>query len=321
MRERLKNSLNKLPVLLVATLLTIVTLAAQSLDVPDWQTAAGGKLSFEVASVKPTKLMRPPNFPLDSGNAVAAGGRFSAVMPLLVYIFFAYKVDGNGDQARTALSQMPKDVTAGLFEIEARAGGNATKDQMRLMMQSLLAERFKLGIHFETREVSAMALTLDKPGKLGPKLRPHSEGPPCPDYKGIDPASRPEPPKPGDPFPPQCDVSQLQPKPDGTTRSGSRNTTPQLLARDITTLGFMSGEVDKPVVDRTGLSDRFDYVLEWSGLSFGPPPPGAAAPPPTDAAGTTFLQAVREQLGLKLVLTRAPVRTLVIDHVEMPSEN
>jgi uncharacterized protein (TIGR03435 family) len=301
--------------------LAIATVGAQSLDVPDWQTAAGGKLSFEVASVKPSKSFRSPNFPLDSGNAVAQGGRFSAVMPLSIFIFFAYKVDGTGDQARTVLAQMPKEVTTGLFEIEARAAGNATKDQMRLMMQSLLADRFNLRVHFDTREVPAMALTLDKPGKLGPKLRPHSEGPPCPEYKSFDPAARPEPPKPNDVFPQRCDVNELQSKPGGTARLGTRNTTPQLLARDITTVGFMSGEVDKPVVDRTGLNDRFDYVLEWSGLSFGPLPPGAAAPAPTDNPGTTFLQAVREQLGLKLVPTRAPIRTLVIDHVERPSEN
>jgi uncharacterized protein (TIGR03435 family) len=216
---------------------------------------------------------------------------------------------------------MPKEVSAGLFEIEARAAGNATKDQMRLMMQSLLADRFNLKVHFETREVSALALTLDKPGKLGPKLRPHSEGPPCTDYKTMDPSARPEPPKPGDPFPAQCDVSTLTSNPGGTARTGSLNTTPQLIARDITTLGLMSGEVDKPVVDQTGLNDRFDYVLEWTGMSLGPLPPGAVSPPPSGTPGPTFLQAVREQLGLKLVPARASVRTLIIDHVEMPSPN
>src|ERR1035441_7466177 len=56
---------------------------------------------------------------------------------------------------------------------------NPSKDQMRLMMQSLLAERFKLAVHFETHDVPVMALVLVEPGKLGFRLRPHSQGPPC----------------------------------------------------------------------------------------------------------------------------------------------
>jgi bla regulator protein BlaR1 len=300
----------------VAASLAVAVLRAQSPEVPDWQTAAGGKLSFEVASVKPSKSFRPPAFPLDSGNAVTQGGRFSAGMRLLTYITFAYKLDAIGEQSRAIIAQLPKALSMDFyFEIEARASGNVTKDQMRLMMQSLLADRFKLAVHFENPEVPVMALTLDKPGKLGPKLHPHSEGPPCPDY------SLPEPAKPGDVFPTQCDINQLTFN-NGTIRAGSRNTTPALLARDISSMGSLSGEVDKPVVDRTGLNERVDYILEWNGRPPGmpPPPPGAAAAAP-DTPGTTFLQAVREQLGLKLVPSRAPIRTIVIDHVEMPSEN
>jgi bla regulator protein BlaR1 len=75
-------------------------------------------------------------------------------------------------------------------------------------------------------------------------------------------------------------------------------------------------------VDRTGLSRTFDYTIEWSGQLPGPlPPAGAVAPPPPDTLGKTFLQAVREQLGLKLTPSRATIRTIVIDHVERPSEN
>jgi uncharacterized protein (TIGR03435 family) len=277
-------------------------------------------LSFDVASVKPSKVPRPPTFPLDTGNAVAPGGRFSAGFPLITYILFAYKVHATTEQTRALPAQMPKWASTDFFQIEARADGNATKDQMRLMMQSLLVERFKLAVHFENSEVPVLALTLDRPGKLGPNLHPHSEGPPCADFKGFDPASRPEPPKPGDVFPAQCDVSQLMYR-DGKSRTGSRNTTPQLLARDISNLGSMSGEVDKPVVDKTGLSEKLDYVLEWNGQMLDFTLPGAAPPPPSDTPGTTFLEAVRQQLGLKLVPARAEVRTIVIDHVEEPSEN
>jgi uncharacterized protein (TIGR03435 family) len=74
-------------------------------------------------------------------------------------------------------------------------------------------------------------------------------------------------------------------------------------------------------VDRTDLNGTFDYVIEWAGPLSGPSPTGPAAVTPPDPLGTTFLQALREQLGLKLVPTRAPIRTIVIDHVEKPSEN
>jgi beta-lactamase regulating signal transducer with metallopeptidase domain len=150
-------------------------------DESDWQAEAGGKMAFEVASVKPTRTPKLPSFPLDDRNAKPPGGRFAASFPLWIYISFAYKLSPNEEERRAGMAQLAKVIGTDLYEIEARAEGNPTKDQMRLMMQSLLADRFKLKVHFESQEVPVFALTLVKPGKLGPKLRPHSEGPPCPD--------------------------------------------------------------------------------------------------------------------------------------------
>lgn len=141
--------------------------SAQSPDVPEWQIAAGGKIAFEVASVKPSKDFKLPNFDLSTGNSVAPGGRFYAGFRLMDFITFAYKLQLTDEQRRTALAQIPKRVNTDFYVIEARAAGNATKDQMRLMMQSLLAERFQLAVHFETREGPVLALTLDNPGELG----------------------------------------------------------------------------------------------------------------------------------------------------------
>ncbi|HTW66776.1 MAG TPA: TIGR03435 family protein [Bryobacteraceae bacterium] len=158
------------------------------------------------------------------------GGRFSNSAPLWAYIGFAYKIDGLPSEERLP-AQLPKWANEN-YVIEAIAEGNPAKDQMRLMMRSLLADRFKLRVHFETREGPVLALTLVTPGKLGPKLRPHSEGPPCPDsFEMISPLKTPQP--------------------------------------------------------------------------TGPP----------------FLDAVRQQLGLKLARSRGELRTLIIDHVERPSEN
>jgi uncharacterized protein (TIGR03435 family) len=75
----------------------------------------------------------------------------------------------------------------------------------------------------------------------------------------------------------------------------------------------------RPVVDRTGITDRIDYRLEWTPESNGPGQNGAEVQ--LDPHPVTWIDAVREQLGLKLESTKAPVQTLVIDHIERPSEN
>lgn len=276
--------------LLIGLALTPLLAVSQT---PAWQTAAGGKMSFEVASVKPSKpgTFTSPNFPLDTSDAYATtGGRFSADFPLSVYIGFAYKLNLTREQRESMLAHLPKWVSTDNFTIQAKAEGNPTKDQMRLMIQSLLADRFKLAVHFETEQVSIFALTLAKPGKLGPNLRPHAEGPPC---DGADPEV----------FPPVCDNYELEGK-GGRDLGGARNTTLDLLAGALP--GF--GRLGRPVVNQTGLTGRYDFKLEWT-------------PETPDAEGPPFLEALREQLGLKLESTKGPVQTLIIDHVDRPSEN
>ena len=287
---------------------------AQGVTIPEWQTAAGGKLSFDVASIRPTKPgeFTPPNFPLSSDNAYAeTAGLFNADFPLSVYIEFAYKFLPSNEQREAMLAHLPKWVGTENFEIHARAAGNPTKDQMRLMMQSLLAERFKLTIHFEVKEFPVLAMVLEKPGKTGPKLRPHSEGPPCPDPKApIAPTGT-------DVFPPICDAYMADfPVVGHPMKLGSRNTTMDLIASSLPTVE----DLGLPVVDQTGLTGKYDFVLEWT-----PEPKGdASSPPPTtvdDSQKTSFQQALKEQLGLKLKTAIAPLSVAVVDHVERPSEN
>ena len=306
---------------LILLLAAAAVLRAQSPDVPDWQKAAGGKMAFDIASVKPTNRPELPSFPLDTGNAKPAGGRFSASFDLGSYINFAYKLELF--QGRALSAKLPKWATTDMYEIQAKAEGNPTKDQMRLMMQSLLADRFKLKVHFETQEGPVFALTLVKPGQRGPKLIPHDQGPPCPDsYTELKPF---EPLSDKDVFPPMCGYAMMWFKPGGITLAGSRDSTPEYLAVAIAANGSFAGEVDKPVVDRTGLSGRFDFAIEYArdparGIFLGPGPPKTDAPP-GDLQGPTFLEAVRKQLGLKLVPDKGMVETLVVDHVEKPSEN
>lgn len=275
-------------------------------------------MAFEVASVKLAKpgTFTPPTFWPNLGDGKPPGGRFSGSFPLAIYISFAFRLHFFNDIS----PQLPKWANDN-YVIDAKADGNPTKDQMRLMMQSLLSDRFKLRVHFENKEAPVLALILVKPGKLGPKLIPHSEGPPCPDsfeMPSLPPAPPPLP-KAGDVFPAQCGTpGQVWGTSDGT-RLGSRNTTMELLAEDVYAYGSPLGELDKPVVDQTGLRGRFDYILELPAgmISLFPTPPNPDDPP----KGTPLLNAVREQLGLKLERSRGEVRTLIIDHVERPSEN
>jgi uncharacterized protein (TIGR03435 family) len=291
--------------LLLFSAASIAIAAGQSSDVPDWQNAAGGKMAFEVASVKQdTGPFRPPNFPLDAGDAYAVtGGRFSADFTLPTYISFAYKLSPTQEQMQDMIAHLPKWVADDRFDIQAKAPvANPMKDQMRLMMQALLADRFKLAVRFETKESPVLALVLVKPGKLGPKLLPHAEGPPC--------DAVPSP----DVFPPKCSLMGMTVN-SGARKGGSRDTTMALIADALPSMSRLG----LPVVDQTGLSGRFDFTLEWSPDTNGPPPqPGE---PLFDTQGPSFQAALREQLGLKLESTKAPLQILRIDHIEKPSEN
>ena len=289
-------------------------MATQNTAEPDWQKAAGGKLQFEVASIRLSKpgTFTPPNFPFSADESyVPKGGILTADFPLEVYIDFAYKLPLNAYQRKAMLANLPKWVTTDHFTIHARAAGNPTKDQMRLMMQSLLADRFKLAIHFEAQQVPVLALTFIKPGKPGPKLIPHDQGPPC------DPSATLQ--EPGvnssHAFPAMCDIYMAHPTSNHMLEAGSRNTTLALMAASFSSMGL-----DRPVIDQTNLNGRFDFTLEFTPERGSPMAlPGSTTPP--DEQSTTFLEALKEQLGMKLEPTKAPLDILVVDHVEQPSEN
>src|SRR5215472_1610339 len=145
------------------------------------QTASVGP-KFEVASVKSNRSsdQSNSNIPLGPGDVyVKNGGFFSASgFPLATYILFAYKMSGN--MAQYLLPQLPDWAKAEPFDIQARADHDPGKDGMRMMMRSLLAERFKLAIDYEDREMPVFAFVLAKSGRTGPQLRQHDESAACP---------------------------------------------------------------------------------------------------------------------------------------------
>jgi uncharacterized protein (TIGR03435 family) len=181
-------ALRRTLLLLAASFAAPLSCLAQTAALPDWQKAAGGKQQFEVASIRPTPPeidpthpTEPPNFPISDDDSYTAGPNdsFIADFSLVTYIQFAYKLRLAPDQLKAMLAGASKWVDHDDYEIHAKASGPVTKDQLRLMMQALLADRFKLVVHFETREAPVLALTLAEPGKLGPNLHPHAEGPAC----------------------------------------------------------------------------------------------------------------------------------------------
>src|SRR5262249_49854323 len=165
-----------------------------------------------------------------------------------------------------------------------------TKDQMRLMLQSLLADRFKLAAHVEHQEVRTLALVLGKPGKTGAKLYPHSNGPSCD--------------VPSDVF--ACNAISGIFKPNNVISFGGRDLTMAEIAAALS--GPPRLTLELPLVDQTGLEGRFDFSVEFT------------REPALDDP-TTYLDALQDQLGLKLKATTVLLDTLVIDHVERPTEN
>ena len=290
---------------------------------PQWQVDAGSKMEFDVASVKqdtatPSRSTVNSNIPLGPQDMFSpTGGLLSATnWPLFQYMIFAYKLTPN--QLQDVQSQLPKWASTQRFDIQARGSGNPTKDQFRLMMQALLADRFKLKIHYETRQLPVMALVLDKPGKLGPQIQPHPADASCSTAPPPPGTGFQAPPTVAGGFPESCGALNGWPSqnPPGRIRLGARNVTIEMLA---TSIDNPATGIGRPVLDKTGLDGRYDFIMEFTPQFNGPLPPGVNFTP--DESGPTFMEALREQLGLKLESQTGPVDVIVIDHVEQPSEN
>jgi uncharacterized protein (TIGR03435 family) len=238
---------------------------------------------FEVASVKPNK----------SGNAVIGGsglgkpGEFQRInVPLRVLILEAYRIRSS------ALIGGPSWIATDRFDVVARA---AQPGPLVEMVKTLLADRFKLVTHNETRELPIYALTIARrDGRLGPNLHPSTCG-----TSGRDATQQP------------CRV-RIAP---GLFVGSAPIFAPPGGA--ISLGGELSSELQREVVDRTGLKGTFDVDLHWlPDNSPAGPQPGA---PPPDTSTPSIFTAVQEQLGLKLQSTKGPVDVLVIDRIEHPT--
>ena len=279
-----------------------------------WQEIAGGKASFEAASVRPSlpDSRRRDNIdlgPMDSFSL--PGGILSTNVSLDSYIIFAYKI-ADASQYQSISAQLPKWAKSpAKFDIEARTEGSPNKDQLRLMMQALLEDRFKLAIHTETKQLPVYALVLNTPEKLGPQFRAHPDNLPCPDIPTT-PAKGPEP-------PPVCGLIQTW-KDGGLFHMRMMDVSMEIITGSLVPfLGRMGNLGDRPTIDRTGLAGKYDFTIVFQPL----PEQAAQGGEENEAErnGPELIEALRTQLGFKLVKQVGPVKAFVIDHVEMPSEN
>lgn len=252
--------------------------------------------AFEVASVKP----HPADQIQPSSMVAEPGGRFTARnIPLRFVIRTAYQIQD--DQIVDGPSWLSSD----RFDITAKAEDGASPADLAPMLQALLADRFKLIFHRETRELPTFELLLARPdGALGPRMKRND----CVPDLNARPA-----PAPGGP--PRC----------GSISNGFGRLTLSAAPVPVMTQ-FLSPAVNRVVIDRTGLSGNFDVDLTWTPERL---PARAPGTPPDQAIrvngveidpnGPSIFTAVREQLGLKLESAKGPVEVLAIDHVEQPS--
>lgn len=249
---------------------------------------ASTRPAFAVGSVRPSNSEGRP----EVGNFNGRGYGKNATLKRMIataYQVPAFQISGG-----------PKWIDSDRFDIEARAEDPKTGYiQLRLMMQSLLEDRFRLKLHRETRE-SAVYLLVTTKGR--PKMTP-SDDQTTPDATG--PPSSPT---------------------DGPTR-GSVLIGRGLLMTNAVTMPvlakILASELGRPVLDKTNLRSRFDIRLRWTPDAL----IDAASPDGTDgsdASGTDLpglFTALREQLGIEVKSARGPVEFLVIDSAEKPSPN
>jgi uncharacterized protein (TIGR03435 family) len=205
------------------------------------------------------------------------------------------------------------------FVVSAKVPAGATQEMFRLMMQNMLAERFKLAIHREQKEMRSYDLVI---AKGGPKLKRSAEEPPAKDDAAETAPKHPEPtelPKIGKDGYPTLPSGYSEAAMEGRQRIMYPGQTMQWFA------GRMSAQLGCPAMDLTGLTGKYDFALFWSysasndtsAITSNTPPTGADFDP-----GVSLVEAVQSQLGLKLVQKKETVEIIAVDHVEKtPTEN
>jgi uncharacterized protein (TIGR03435 family) len=261
--------------------------------------------TFDTVSVKPSPPPpgNPFGFPVIGIIRMEAGGRVTATTATLrELVRRAYDVQD------FLLFGGPEWVDKDRFDIIATpAEGVSRPDAVRAMMRAMLADRFKVVIRTEAREMPIYELHVARPGQLGPTIKP----------SGVDCAAIRAKRNVGAPLPldgsePRCTLSARM-------SSASSNTTMMLEGESMAEIArLLTPQARRVVVDKTGLPGTYAFELTTArDTSVGRIP---GAPPPADD-GISLLTGVQDQLGLKLESARGRVEVLVIDTAERPAEN
>jgi uncharacterized protein (TIGR03435 family) len=241
---------------------------------------AQAELRFAASSIRPAAPQ--PRGEQFMGFAPGPGGGLRGrEVSLLSLIGYAY----NGDGPRAPMVGAPGWANADEYDVVAapEPGANPpSKDQLREMTRNMLADRFKLAVHRETRETPVYALTV---AKNGPKLQREQAEPPA------------------DPPGGSCSVGR-KPMCTWTAQKAS-----------MVQLVMFLGQLGRPVIDRTGLTGEFDFRLKYDAQWRGP------EPPPDEMSRLPIRDAIEQQFGLKIEDSKGPVEVLVIDHAEKPDAN
>ena len=277
------------------------------------QSGRATRPKFVVASIKPCRDGNSGPGRKDGGGG---GGDLSpgtlsldcsTVMDLIKGAYFLFANGHVNPHSRVGLEGGPAWVNSVRYQINAKADGAIGQGMMRgPMLQTLLEDRFKLKIHHETREVPAYALTVAKGGL---KLHPFQEGSCIPrDFTRF---FEQFPPQPFPELPPGQKYCAL-----GATEQGGTVTLEAIGMSIDNFIKFKLPQLDRPVVNKTGITGLFDFHLE-----FAPDEPTGAGATPAEVPGPSIFAALERQLGLKPEVAKAPGDFLVIDHVERPSAN
>ena len=241
---------------------------------------------FEVASIRPSKPDTRSTFGV--GNGVSVGTNVT----LKTLIAFAYGLQ------QYQILDGPGWISSDHFDIEARAADPKTPpDRLRVMMQYLLADRFKLAVHRESKLSNVYDLLVPKGG---PRIALSADQT-SPDVNG------PSPPGAG----PNRGAIMLGP--------GSMIGNGAPISQFVS---LLSQRLDRTVIDKTNLTGRFDIRLQWTPEVVENPLSPAGDPLPISPQDAPLIfAAIQDQLGLKLKPAKELVEFLVVDHVEKPSEN
>ena len=243
---------------------------------------------FEVASVKPV----PVNSGLASYWDMLPNGIALQSMSLGEIILIAYDLPSSGRR----IVGGPPALIAANFTINAKATDLVRPIQIRAMLRALLADRFKLRAHTETRDRQVFMLTRIRSDTLGPDLQPSKTAECVPFLQSADNLAA----RALGATTPRC--------PTRVGMDASRVVTKVGTGTIADLIAWLREDTTRPIVDGTGLRGLFDWRLRYQAeLSDGP----VEIPAP-------FMRALRDQLGLRLESRTAPVEVLVIEHIEQP---